>query len=297
MIFFSIVTPTFNRCDELKRLYSSISKQTFKNFEWIICDGESFDNTTEIIKSFSNISLRFISQNNLGVNAARNLGQKLVNGKFTIYIDSDDEFFDENTLQRIYDDILSLNSNEFAMISYDSSDSNFKNNSESIVKIDNLYNWLCNKEMNERIIVVNSFYDNNWPSYNGYEGIKHYKLLEKSLCYYINRSERIYHQGASNQLSNIKSFLKNANDGYHALNEIWIEYNSQILNQCHCIANHIIIQKLFRALYISDRKHFFTSAFFEFKYLNLKNKILVISFSIYMALPLSFRKYILLKFK
>lgn len=297
MIFFSIITPTFNRSHELKRLYSSISKQTFKNFEWIICDGGSIDNTSEVVKSFSSISLSFISQNNLGVNAARNLGQKHVKGQYTIYIDSDDEFYDENTLQRMHDDILSLNSNEFAMISYDSSGSNFKNNSENIIVKDNLHNWLCNTKMNERLIVTNSLYDNKWPPYNGYEGIKHYQLLENSLCYYINRSERIYHQGSVNQLSNIKSFLNNVRDGYNALNEIWDKYSVGIINCNTGIANHFTFYILFRTLFLDQRIYFLTIFYKRFKYLNLRNRILVIFFLFYIVLPLSIRKFIIFKLK
>lgn len=51
-IFYSIITPTYNRAKTLPRLYESIKNQTFKNFEWIVGDDGSTDDTENLIKGF-----------------------------------------------------------------------------------------------------------------------------------------------------------------------------------------------------------------------------------------------------
>ena len=48
---FTIFTPTFNRGNLLQELYESLLRQTFKDFEWIIVDDGSTDNTEEIVKN------------------------------------------------------------------------------------------------------------------------------------------------------------------------------------------------------------------------------------------------------
>lgn len=297
MIFFSIITPTFNRANELKRCYESLSKQTFKQFEWIICDDGSCDSTKDLITSFENVSIRYYYQNNSGVNSARNLGQSHAKGEYSIYLDSDDELYDENSLSRIFEDIHVINSSEVGMITYDSSFHRLEVNNQNKIEVDSLNNWLCNMNMNERIIVVNTKLDNPWPSFNGYEGIKHYKMLESHSCFYIRRSERIYHQGASNQLSSLTSFINNVYDGYIAIDEIWNKYNAFIINECPCMADRLIVQKIYRSLFLKNRVFYLDSIITGFRYLRLKNRLLLIFLSVYIIFPLNLRKLIFFKLK
>ena len=51
-VFFSVVIPTYNRCDLLKKAVNSVLTQTYKNFEIIIIDNHSEDNTQEVVESF-----------------------------------------------------------------------------------------------------------------------------------------------------------------------------------------------------------------------------------------------------
>ena len=53
-IFFSIIIPTYNRCDLLRKAVNSVITQTYKNFEIIIIDNYSDDNTQEIVEGFKN---------------------------------------------------------------------------------------------------------------------------------------------------------------------------------------------------------------------------------------------------
>ena len=48
----SVITPTRNRASTLHRVFKSLEKQTFKNFEWIVCDDASRDETIELLKKY-----------------------------------------------------------------------------------------------------------------------------------------------------------------------------------------------------------------------------------------------------
>jgi glycosyltransferase involved in cell wall biosynthesis len=88
---FSIITPTFNRGHLLTRVWESLKNQTFQDFEWIIIDDGSTDNTKEIVNSFNDPRLvfeRFLQ--NKGVNTARNKGLDLAQGEYIVFVDSDD---------------------------------------------------------------------------------------------------------------------------------------------------------------------------------------------------------------
>lgn len=88
---FSIITATYNRADLLPRAIKSILTQTFKDFELIIIDDGSTDNTKEVIESFNDerITYKRLSQNR-GCNSARNYGLDLAKGTYITFADSDD---------------------------------------------------------------------------------------------------------------------------------------------------------------------------------------------------------------
>ena len=92
----SIITPSYNRADELGYLYNSLKNQTIdkKLFEFIISDDGSTDDTEKIVKSWqseSEFKIKFIKQKNQGPGSARNHGLKNVSGEIILFIDSDCE--------------------------------------------------------------------------------------------------------------------------------------------------------------------------------------------------------------
>lgn len=91
MPFFSIIIPSYNRAHIIERAIEGVLVQTFQDFEIIIVDDGSTDNTEGIIKKFSNdLRIKYIFQKNAGVCAARNTGGKLAIGDYLIFLDSDD---------------------------------------------------------------------------------------------------------------------------------------------------------------------------------------------------------------
>jgi len=85
----TIIIPTFNRADFLKKSIQSVLSQTFTDFELIVVDDGSTDHTGDVVREFSGI--RYVScPVNAGVSHARNLGIGLARGRYICFLDSDD---------------------------------------------------------------------------------------------------------------------------------------------------------------------------------------------------------------
>lgn len=87
----SIVIPTYNRAFCIERAIRSVIKQTLTDWELIVIDNNSTDNTIEVINNFldDRISIAKIENNGI-VAKSRNMGIKLANGNFVAFLDSDD---------------------------------------------------------------------------------------------------------------------------------------------------------------------------------------------------------------
>lgn len=90
----SVVIPTYNRAKLVTRAIDSVLNQTFKNFELIIVDDGSTDNTVATIKKeYSDKRIRLFAQKtNRGGSAGRNIGIEHSKGKYIAFLDSDDEW-------------------------------------------------------------------------------------------------------------------------------------------------------------------------------------------------------------
>lgn len=89
----TIFTPAYNRAHTLPRLYESLLKQTDKNFEWLIVDDGSTDETQSLIDQYiadNKIKIRYIYQNNGGKHRAINRGINEAKGDYFLVVDSDD---------------------------------------------------------------------------------------------------------------------------------------------------------------------------------------------------------------
>ncbi|MFH1458888.1 MAG: glycosyltransferase family 2 protein [Candidatus Omnitrophota bacterium] len=87
----SIILPTYNRAQTLPRAIKSVLKQTFTDFELIIIDDASTDNTQSILAQFNEPRIKRIRlKNNYGTSGARNCGIMHSKGRYLAFIDSDD---------------------------------------------------------------------------------------------------------------------------------------------------------------------------------------------------------------
>ena len=122
-MFFSIIIPTYNNAQFLKKALESLKKQTDKNFELIVIDNYSSDDTSKVINNLKIDNLVYQKIKNNGVIAmSRNLGINISKGDWLMFLDSDDLFY-ENKIEFLNNNL----------------DSNFDIacNSERIVNLDN----------------------------------------------------------------------------------------------------------------------------------------------------------------
>lgn len=91
---FSVWTPTYNRASFLERVYLSLVNQTFKNFEWIIIDDGSTDETSLVVKRFISekrlLSIQYVKRKNGGKHTAWRAATTMFTADYVVTIDSDD---------------------------------------------------------------------------------------------------------------------------------------------------------------------------------------------------------------
>jgi glycosyltransferase involved in cell wall biosynthesis len=93
--FFTVFTPTYNRARTLHRVYNSLSAQTYRDFEWLVIDDGSTDNTSQLIQEWmekADFPIRYYFQENQGKHIAWNRAADLARGEYFLCADSDDAF-------------------------------------------------------------------------------------------------------------------------------------------------------------------------------------------------------------
>lgn len=100
----TIFTPTYNRAYTIEQLYKSLKNQTCYDFEWLIIDDDSADNTEELIKNWINkenkFEIRYYKQKHGGKHRAINRAIELAKGQFFFIVDSDD-FLTNNAVELV----------------------------------------------------------------------------------------------------------------------------------------------------------------------------------------------------
>ena len=102
-MFVSIVTTSYNRAYRLPILYESICKQVDTDFEWVIVDDGSTDDTESLVNSYieeNKVLIRYFKKENGGMNTAMNVGVNNSEGLFVFKVDSDDIIL-PNAIERI----------------------------------------------------------------------------------------------------------------------------------------------------------------------------------------------------
>jgi glycosyltransferase involved in cell wall biosynthesis len=86
----SVVIPTYNMAHFIGESIQSVLDQTFPDFELVVVDDGSMDNTSEVIRKFQDPRITYILQENSGPAAARNAGIRASSGEYIAFLDSDD---------------------------------------------------------------------------------------------------------------------------------------------------------------------------------------------------------------
>ena len=90
--FFSVIIPTYNHANYLKKALDSVLNQSFNNYEIIVIDDNSTDNTSAVVNSYKNKIIYKKIINNRIIGKSRNLGIEISKGEWLAFLDSDDEW-------------------------------------------------------------------------------------------------------------------------------------------------------------------------------------------------------------
>lgn len=121
----SIITPCYNSARYLHETINSVLNQTFKDWEWLITDDLSTDNSVEILKNISDPRIKLIeAKKNGGAGIARNLSLKEAKGRYITFLDADD-FWEPDFLQEMLD-FMKRENTELAYSNYARCDENLK---------------------------------------------------------------------------------------------------------------------------------------------------------------------------
>lgn len=105
----TIVTVTYNAAETLPLTMESVAEQTFADFEHLIIDGASTDDTISVARQMGRPDLRIVSEPDHGLYDAMNKGVKLAHGYYLLFLNSGDRFHGADALQAYADAILDKN--------------------------------------------------------------------------------------------------------------------------------------------------------------------------------------------
>lgn len=241
---FSILIPVYNVEDYLEDCLESILNQTFDNFEVIMVDDGSTDNSYKLCEEITSIDKRFklYTQNNQGLLLTRRRLFELSKGEYIISLDSDD-FIEHNMLQKIYDEFIANNSDIVLFRHYitDNEGNKIKeskkvfenkvvfgeNNKMQLLKVfftSSSINSICFKAVKRSIIDINEDYS-MFKDVKGEDALQSIALFKNAdVIIYLNECLSNYRSSLNNRTNNFK--VKYFDDFNTVQNEIYKFMNS-----------------------------------------------------------------------
>ena len=263
--FVSIITPTFNRRDELLRAMDSVNRQTYRDFEYVIVNDGSTIDIDDIVFSFMDkvdFPMLYIKKSNGGVHTARNLAIKHVRGKMIAPLDSDDELVNNalEILVNVWNSIPENKRNEYREVCArcKDQDGNVIGNAfpEGINELIRKEAYLISrKSKGEHFGFWRSdiMKDNPWPEPDGITFVSEEVLWEKLAVnyrsYYINDVVRIYHIEENDSYTRNKLSVQQLKNKYwsriYMANSISnLRFKKRITNVfIACVFKHILIRR------------------------------------------------------
>lgn len=98
----SVITIVYNNVRDIERTILSVVNQTYTNIEYVIVDGLSNDGTLQVIDKYKSKIAKFISEKDEGIYDAMNKGLALATGDYVIFMNSGDEFYDNETVAAVF---------------------------------------------------------------------------------------------------------------------------------------------------------------------------------------------------
>ena len=105
MFKFTIVTVCYNEEDSITQTIESVLHQSYDNYEYIIIDGASTDNTLNILENYKDPTLRIYSEHDKGISDAFNKGIAYSKGEYLCFLNSGDYFLNQDVLRNVAKDL------------------------------------------------------------------------------------------------------------------------------------------------------------------------------------------------
>ena len=190
----SIITVTFNSSKTIIDTLNSLISQTYDCFEYIVVDGNSTDNTIEIIKSYNLPNFKYIVEKDNGIYDAMNKGIKLATGKYIGILNSDDIYSSTKTLEIVIQNIKRYKSDSFYGNLVYTSNMDFSKvirvwNAKKYDRKNFLYGWMPPHPtffVKKDIYIKNGFFNLNLPTAADYELMLRFLYKYNISCTYID---------------------------------------------------------------------------------------------------------------
>ena len=201
MPYLSIVIPLYNKEKEISTTLHSVFSQSFSDFEVIVVNDGSTDDSVREVEKFSDERMRIVIQSNAGVSAARNRGIQEAKGRYVLLLDADDTL-----MPGAFDVMREPHDEDLIMCSFIETYTNGEIYKKSIHKyegpVENPFKSLCRKELFVRI--GSTFIRRDWL--DGKEGFRtdlsqyeddewHYRIMDKATIYSSTRCILSYNRG------------------------------------------------------------------------------------------------------
>src|SRR5665213_683486 len=283
----SIIVPAFNRANTIARTINSILLQTYSDFEIIVVEDGSTDETIKVLQQFTDMRLKIIYHDtNKGVTAAKNTGLNNIHGEWFTILDSDDEIIPK-ALEIMMKIPLEKDSTVTAVTCNctDTRTGKFSGKGlafEGYVDFNTLITE-CEGEFwgitKTELLLNDRFNEDLW----GFERTLWFKINERANRYYIHEALRIYHTEGNDRVSKVHSSLEKTSNHYQALSEE--TYYLQVLKTY--LPKSLAKDCLWAVIYLrADNKKEFANFYFNYlRKMNKYNLYKALSFFVYYSHP------------
>lgn len=231
----SVIIPTCNRAHVIEKAVRSVLEQTFADFELLIIDDGSSDNTQQVLEALQDERIRYVYQENAGACAARNHGIALAQGEYIAFHDSDDLWY-PNKLEKQLECINETGSDivicKLAMCHPDGSKTLFpKRVGEGfITRDDDIFGFGTQNVFARRHVVEHVLFDPAMPRYQDMEWL--YRALKSYRAYCLDVPMVDYLIGTDSISTNYTKML-------NAL-ELFSRKHPEVVQDCPMIAMHAL---------------------------------------------------------
>lgn len=257
----SIIIPTYNSASVLPKALDSIVGQTFTDWEVLIMDGASTDNTIEVAKSYNDPRIRIYSEPDKGIYDAMNKGIQKAKGEWLFFLGSDDYLLDNQVLEKIFSKI----ENNLDVLYGDVLSTHLTPEHHGvwgINKIKNKYN-ICHQAIfyNKALFKRKGQYDLKYPLLADFEFNMRWFFDNRTMHKYVPVPVAFFSDGGCGRQQKDTAFL-------HNFELLLLKYGQKKLN----IDEKITFTKL---CLINNKEGLFTQAFLKIRLLlyRIKRKL------------------------